>query len=261
MKLSENSKEWIRLDTAESTNDFLLNGRDFPSGTVVLAEEQTKGKGRLDRSWLSLRGKGLLFSGLISFRLNELPLEKLRFLPLLCGLSVLKTSQEFLEQNTEENKTILSVKWPNDVYLTRKGKTGKLAGILVETETGDGQNLRGVIGVGMNLTAAPELPDQKIMPVSLYENGDLPQEVFAVTLVRYINLYLRKLSEDNIKEELEEIRRYFFLKGRRISIAGESFVVDGMNDDGGLLLNCPVRDETRILYDTSQEILLDEVSV
>ena len=123
-----------------------------PHGTVVTAEEQSAGRGRQGRVWTAPAGKGLLYSAILR-GLDERHL----LLPLSVPLAVCEAA-EALRPGIE-----CGVKWPNDVWLEER----KLAGILIEAKPQDGW---AVIGVGLNLTVAPEeFPDDLKWPaVSLF---------------------------------------------------------------------------------------------
>jgi BirA family biotin operon repressor/biotin-[acetyl-CoA-carboxylase] ligase len=124
----------------ESTNADLLTAAALGAeeGIVRVAEFQSGGRGRLDRSWSSPVGAGLTFSMLIRPRV---PLPTWGWLPLLTGLA--------LAQAIGGDARL---KWPNDLLLGPDG--GKAAGILLQT--GDGA---AVVGVGLNVTTTrAELP-------------------------------------------------------------------------------------------------------
>jgi BirA family biotin operon repressor/biotin-[acetyl-CoA-carboxylase] ligase len=117
-------------------------------GLVVVAEHQTAGRGRLDRSWETPARSALTFSLLLR---PTAPTSRWPWLPLLAGYAVAKA----LKAAGFE----ASVKWPNDVLLALPdGQSGKVAGILVElVETPSGP--AAVVGVGLNVgMTAEELP-------------------------------------------------------------------------------------------------------
>ncbi|MGI8667690.1 MAG: biotin--[acetyl-CoA-carboxylase] ligase [Jatrophihabitans sp.] len=126
--------------TVGSTNSDLLAAAatGAPERTVLLAELQTGGRGRLQRSWVSPAGAGLTFSLLVR---PTVPVADWGWLPLLTGLALGQT----LGPDAR-------LKWPNDLLLGPAG--GKVAGILAQAEAG-----AVVIGVGLNVsTTAAELP-------------------------------------------------------------------------------------------------------
>jgi len=122
-----------------STNRFATRAaaRGEPEGTLVIAEMQKRGKGRLKRSWDSRFGKGLWFSIILR---PSFPAPKAGLLTYLAGVSVAQAV---------ENVTglIPDFKWPNDLLYKNK----KFCGILSEVEFIDGQINFIVLGIGINV--------------------------------------------------------------------------------------------------------------
>jgi BirA family biotin operon repressor/biotin-[acetyl-CoA-carboxylase] ligase len=106
-------------------------------GLVLVAEEQTEGRGRLDRGWVSPPRAGLTFSVLLR---PATPRATWSWLPLLAGVAVRRSVNDLCELNAK-------VKWPNDVLVGER----KLAGVLAEV-VGDAV----VIGVGLNVSTRPD---------------------------------------------------------------------------------------------------------
>lgn len=132
-------------DVATSTNALATErARDgAPEGLVVVAEHQTAGRGRLDRTWETPARSAVVFSLVLR---PTVPLTSWPWLPLLTGDAVARTLQEA--------GYAAGVKWPNDVLVGDR----KVAGILVErVETADGP--AAIVGVGVNVSlTAGELP-------------------------------------------------------------------------------------------------------
>jgi BirA family biotin operon repressor/biotin-[acetyl-CoA-carboxylase] ligase len=112
-----------------------------PDGTLVWALEQTAGRGRMDRAWSSRRGAGLWFS--VVLRPQGDP-NTAALLSLAAGVGLARALQA-------PTAGAAKLKWPNDVLLHGH----KLAGILAEAETYDGQVSFVVLGVGLNLDPGP----------------------------------------------------------------------------------------------------------
>jgi BirA family biotin operon repressor/biotin-[acetyl-CoA-carboxylase] ligase len=140
------------------------------AGTVLVAESQSGGRGRLGRSWESPAGAGLTFSMLLR---PVPPVPSWGWLPLLTGLALVRTlgSQARL-------------KWPNDVLYGSRG--GKVAGILVQSG-----NDAVVIGVGLNVsTRQPELPVETATSLLLEGHRELDRaELLVAFLGRFDGLY------------------------------------------------------------------------
>jgi BirA family transcriptional regulator, biotin operon repressor / biotin---[acetyl-CoA-carboxylase] ligase len=144
--LTSGSALWRSLEVVPeigSTNAALLAAaaEDAPEGTVLAAEHQVTGRGRLDRAWSSPPGAGITVSFLLR---PDVPAARRGWLPLLTGVAL-------AEAVGEVPGVRASVKWPNDL-LAAGG--AKLAGILAEVGGG-----AVVVGVGLNVsTRAEELP-------------------------------------------------------------------------------------------------------
>ena len=138
---------WRSLEVVESigsTNAELLAraGAGAEEGTVLVAEHQEAGRGRLDRTWTSPPRAGLTVSFLVR---PDVPAARRGWLPLLTGVAL-------AESVGEATGVRASVKWPNDL-LALDGR--KLAGILAEASSD-----AVVVGTGLNVnTNATELPD------------------------------------------------------------------------------------------------------
>ncbi|WNM29834.1 biotin--[acetyl-CoA-carboxylase] ligase [Streptomyces sp. Li-HN-5-11] len=142
---------WSEVDVVQrtgSTNADLVARADAGragEGSVLVAEEQTAGRGRLDRQWTAPARSGLFFSVLL--RPGEVPVARWGWLPLLTGVAVATGLARAAGVDT-------SLKWPNDLLVTVGGEERKAGGILAE-RAGEGV----VIGVGINVTLrADELP-------------------------------------------------------------------------------------------------------
>jgi BirA family biotin operon repressor/biotin-[acetyl-CoA-carboxylase] ligase len=124
-------------------------------GAVLVAENQTAGRGRNGRSWSVVPGAQLTVS--IGVSTDGIPLEAWGWIPLATGLAV-------VDAVTAETGVRAGLKWPNDVLAAPPGR-GKLAGILAELAT---SQRAVVIGVGLNVSLrADELPDPGATSLSL----------------------------------------------------------------------------------------------
>jgi len=146
-----------RLDvvarTGSTNADLLAAARaGAPDRSVLTAELQQTGRGRLDRSWVSPPGEGLTVSVLL--RPTGVPPARLGWLPLLAGLSLLRTIRE-------HTPLAAALKWPNDLLVGPPGGSpvAKCAGLLAEADAG-GARPAVVIGIGLNVrNRRAELPE------------------------------------------------------------------------------------------------------
>lgn len=143
---------WREVEVVQSTgstnSDLVSRAVDgkVAEGAVLVAEEQTAARGRLDRRWTAPARSGLFFSVLL--RPAEVPVARWGWLPLLTGVAVATGLSRAGGVDT-------ALKWPNDLLVTVDGEERKAGGILAERAGDDAV----VIGVGINVSLrAEELP-------------------------------------------------------------------------------------------------------
>ncbi len=130
-------------DEVDSTNRAVLaDPTGFPACSVLVAEHQVAGRGRLDRTWVTPARSALTFSTVL---VPNAPRVRWGWLPLLAGLAVCDAVRTL-------TGVPAALKWPNDVLAGVDG--GKLAGVLVQAS-----GRRAVVGIGLNVSTTPqELP-------------------------------------------------------------------------------------------------------
>lgn len=160
------------LAGCDSTNAVLLAraGAGAPSGTVILAECQTAGRGRRGRAWFAAPGDSLTFSLLWRFA----PRTDLSGLSLAIGLAVSLAIEKVGAGRT-------ALKWPND--LLKEGR--KLGGILIELVSGPRTppDLTAVIGIGLNLRLPATMPDDLRAASAALGDGVEPNALLASILI------------------------------------------------------------------------------
>ncbi|GAA2784269.1 biotin--[acetyl-CoA-carboxylase] ligase [Streptomyces showdoensis] len=140
---------WTSLDVVDSTgstnSDLADRADELPEGAVLVAEEQTSGRGRLDRTWTAPARSGLFLSVLLK---PDVPVHRWGWLPLLTGVAAASGLSKAAGAD-------LTLKWPNDLLVRVEGEERKTGGILAERAGADGV----VVGLGLNVTLRPdELP-------------------------------------------------------------------------------------------------------
>ncbi|MGW6860641.1 biotin--[acetyl-CoA-carboxylase] ligase [Streptomyces xanthophaeus] len=141
---------WTSLEVVDSTgstnSDLAARAASLPEGAVLVAEEQTAGRGRLDRSWVAPARSGLFFSVLLKPG-PAVPPEQWGWLTLLAGVATATGLSRAAGVDT-------ALKWPNDLLVTVDGEERKTGGILAERVAAGV-----VIGIGLNVTLTEdELP-------------------------------------------------------------------------------------------------------
>jgi BirA family transcriptional regulator, biotin operon repressor / biotin---[acetyl-CoA-carboxylase] ligase len=164
---------WAQLDVVErtgSTNADLMAAAaaGAPDRTVLVAEHQDAGRGRMTRSWVSPPGSGITVSVLL--RPAGVPPSRFGWLPLLAGLAVLDAVRQF-------SSAPAGLKWPNDVLIGAEPR--KVAGVLAEVV--DAHQPAVVIGIGLNVGAAP--PDQPFATSLAAEGSRVDRDAVLVALL------------------------------------------------------------------------------
>ncbi|MFD0415480.1 biotin--[acetyl-CoA-carboxylase] ligase [Streptomyces sp. NPDC127108] len=144
---------WTSLDvvaaTGSTNTDLAARADELPEGAILVAEEQSAGRGRLDRRWSAPPRSGLFFSVLL--KPDDVPVERWGWLPLLAGVAVAAGIARTAGVDT-------ALKWPNDLLVTVDGEERKAGGILAERAGSVGGGGI-VVGVGINVSLrADELP-------------------------------------------------------------------------------------------------------
>lgn len=221
-------KKIYYFETLSSTMDeaVKLGLAGTPEGAVVLAETQTRGRGRLGRHWLSPKHKGIYFSLILRPKIlpNATPI-----LTLLCAVSVCEAIKENLHLQAQ-------IKWPNDIFMHHK----KLGGILTELNAEMDVVRFVVIGVGLNantdkknlLASATSLKEQKKEQVNRLA---LLQEILRQIEKNYLNFGAH--GSGNI---VNKWREHSLTLGRRIKVICHKAHLEGqamdIDRDGGLLV-------------------------
>lgn len=150
-------KNIIHFDTIDSTNDYAKEiGNKVNGGTLIISEQQTKGKGRLGRSWNSKSGDGIWMSLIIKPKIEPY---KAPFLTLVAGASIIKALDHL--------GVDVSIKWPNDIILNNR----KICGILTELSAEMERVNYIVIGIGINIKTINFPNEIKEKATSLYKEG------------------------------------------------------------------------------------------
>jgi BirA family biotin operon repressor/biotin-[acetyl-CoA-carboxylase] ligase len=170
----------VAVAETTSTNTDLLDDTAAPDRSVLLAEHQVAGRGRLDRTWSSPPGAGLTFSVLLR---PQVPIPRWGWLPLLTGVA--------LHEALAATGVRVGLKWPNDLLAGDRPEPRKVAGILAQT-SGDVV----VVGIGVNVsTAADELPVESATSLLLSGGRQLDRaQLLAAILARLDSRYSQWLD-------------------------------------------------------------------
>jgi len=217
-----------------------------PEGTIIVVEEQTAGRGRVKRAWISPKGC-VAFSIILYPSIAHLP-----YLIMIASLAAVRSIKEITGLKPE-------IKWPNDILI--KGK--KVCGILIENEIKGANVEYAVIGIGINvnLNVADFL---EIMPIATSLSDELGKEISRLDMIRHIlieieRLYMalqagepvRRTSSLAGESVYEEWRDCLATLGKKVQASAGKIKYEGIAEsvdrDGSLLLRLDDGSLTRIV--------------
>src|SRR5579863_2201924 len=223
----------------DSTNSvaMALGEKGEPHGTVVIAEEQTAGRGRAGHTWHSEKTNGIYMTVLLR---PPIPPQQAPLITLVAGLAV-------REAILEQTGLAPDLRWPNDLLFGRK----KFCGILTEMNAEPDQIHFVAVGIGINANHE-HIPDglAKIATSLRIETGRAQSRVEIVTrLLRHLDSYYNRFLSDGpeaIVARFSEVSSYAWGKRVRIETASETYTgtTEGLEPSGLLRVR---RDDGRIL--------------
>lgn len=244
-----NGKTVILLESVNSTNDYgkKLAREGYGDWTVIIGKRQTRGRGRLGRSWESGSEKGIWMSVILK---PSLAPEKAQVITLAASVAVCRGIWDILGIKA-------GIKWPNDIVYGGK----KICGILTEISTGPEGINHIITGIGINVNQSPEdfKPDIRDRASSLKlikgEGEDLLKRPLLISVLKHFEKYLEQIHNMKTGLLMDKWREYSHTLGREVSVVlqGESFtgIAKDITEEGRLI----IRDDSG--YD--REILGGEI--
>jgi BirA family biotin operon repressor/biotin-[acetyl-CoA-carboxylase] ligase len=218
----------LRFDSVDSTNNEALKharlGAD--EGLCVIARQQTAGRGRQGRTWVSPAGGGIYLSVVLKPQIDA------KLLPLITLAASIAVHDTLVEIGLD-----LDIKWPNDVLVNEK----KVCGILAETTETD-RGLAVILGIGINVSTDSIPPDLVSTSTSVQREMDRPAAAAEIesSLLRQVDRWYSRLLEADgavaIIAAWAERSSYFRGKAVRVRLTDASFsgVTDGVEPNGAL---------------------------
>jgi BirA family biotin operon repressor/biotin-[acetyl-CoA-carboxylase] ligase len=220
-------KELFFYNTLESTNSRALEmaKEGAAEGTVIIAESQTKGRGRLGRTWLSAPGGNLYTSIILR---PPIPPQDAQTLTLTAAVGVAETISAF-------SPVPPTVKWPNDVLIDSK----KAAGILTEMNSEADRVNFVIVGIGVNVNMPPPAPlGRRATSIKEICGKVIDRAEFAQTLYSRLEKWYKVYLDEGFAPVLGAWKGYFDAEGKHVKIEGFD-KIEGICmgvDEGGALL-------------------------
>ncbi|AFK21765.1 biotin--[acetyl-CoA-carboxylase] ligase [Pyrococcus sp. ST04] len=224
LKTSLIGKKVVYFQEISSTND-VAKSEKFEEGTVIVADVQISGHGRLNRKWESPRG-GLWLSVILQPNVSMEDLPKITFLG---AVAVVRTLEEF--------SVPARIKWPNDVLVDFK----KIAGILVEKK-----GKRVILGIGLNVNNdAPENGTS----MKLYLGSELALTNVFKSLIENLDELYKVFMES--PRTILELARELMILGVPVKVVGDGEVVgvaEDVDDYGRLIVRLEDGSKKAVIY-------------
>nr|WP_317331765.1 biotin--[acetyl-CoA-carboxylase] ligase [uncultured Romboutsia sp.] len=230
----------VHFETIDSTNNYAKKvASQELEGTVIISEEQTKGKGRIGRPWHSKSKEGIWMS--IILKPNMIP-QKAPFITLIAGASIVKALNDLGVETT--------IKWPNDIIINNK----KIAGILTELSAEIERINYIVLGIGINIKTMEFSQEISEIATSLYKEGHTISRVDTIRkiLKEFEYLYLKYINEGSKEETLDICRQYSSIIGKDVYL---------IKDEEKELVRClDINQEGNLVVQTKDNIIRELIS-
>ena len=218
-------QEIIYHDTVGSTNTIAYNfaKNNAKEGTVVIAEKQTKGRGRLSRVWSSPKEKGIYLSIILRPKITPF---KAPVMTLMAAVSLAQAIRE----NTGAQAVI---KWPNDILVYGQ----KLSGMLSEMEAE--ADMVSFVNIGIGLNANNDLSDREPAATSLKQilKRDVSRKEI---LANYLDALERRIDAGDYDSVIPEWKNYTCTLNREVKIVTTNGIFSGLatdvDENGSLIL-------------------------
>ena len=221
-------RDIIYHELTQSTMDdaFSSGAQGAEEGTVIIAESQSKGRGRMGRSWISPKGKGIYMSVILRPQFSPNDFAKLT---LLAAVAVCEALRKVSDLD-------IGIKWPNDLLAGGR----KLAGILTELNAEVDQMKFVVVGLGVNINASKRALPGEATSLKI-ESGKSHSRVAVVQeILRSLEYWYADIERQGFEHVLKRWRELALILGKRIIIKEHHQEIHGeavdLADDGGLII-------------------------
>ncbi|MGD9678623.1 MAG: biotin--[acetyl-CoA-carboxylase] ligase [Vulcanibacillus sp.] len=210
------------LDSTQSMSHIMATNQS-PHGTIIIAEEQTDGRGRLGRVWYSEKEKGIWMSIILrpAFNIQSAPQ-----ITLLTSIIVQRTLKKMFDIDSK-------IKWPNDIYIDHR----KCAGILCEVK-GDLNNYYLVVGIGINThkTEYQDVIKNKAISIEEKINHSPKRLEIIIELINEFEKSYDSFQQDGLKIFREEYIDVMYGLNYKILYNNIIGYIKGIDENGHLLV-------------------------
>lgn len=225
-------REIFFFECISSTNTAAMElaSNGAAEGTVIMADAQTTGKGRLGRTWLSPAGQNLYISIILKPLIAPRDATMLTLMSAVACTSVIKNI----------TSVPVSIKWPNDIMVSQR----KLGGILTEIKADIDRILYAVVGIGININLEIDALPDNIRPIATsikHETGSVqPRTPFVIEILKEMERWYNILLTAGKAPVIHEWLKLSSTIGRTVKVTAGNNIFKGLaesiDDDGMLML-------------------------
>lgn len=237
------------LPTVHSTNRYLkeMDTSNINNGFVVVADEQTSGRGRRDKTFVSAKQAGIYMSILLKVGVMQ---QDIRFLTICAAVAVSKAIEAIC-------KTSADIKWVNDIFCNGKKICGILTEASLSAELQEADSV--IIGIGINTGQVSE--EIQHIATSVQEitgQRGIRNRLVAEVLNQFETIYIDYIKRGKKQDIISYYDSKLFIKGKRILVADTDnkymAVVIGVDEMGALIVE---DDEGKVNHLTTGEIIIN----
>ncbi|MCF6346738.1 MAG: biotin--[acetyl-CoA-carboxylase] ligase [Flavobacteriaceae bacterium] len=194
----------VKLNAIDSTNSYLkdlIKQTTIENWTVIVTDNQIKGKGQFDNSWISEKGKNLTFSILAKF--ESLKAKQQFYLNYSISIAIYNVLRYYIPEK-------LSVKWPNDILSANH----KICGILIESSINNSNVTHAIIGIGLNVNQE-KFPSNILNASSLkiVMNKTIDKDELLDKILLEVQYQLHLIQQQKFKEIKQQYEKILYKKG------------------------------------------------
>lgn len=227
-------RKLIHFDEIDSTNNYAkkIGNEGYPHGTVITAEKQTLGRGRVGREWKSYNNHGLWFSIILK---PDMEPEGAQVVTLAAAVAVVEGISEHLG-------IVCGIKWPNDIIIGN----AKLGGILTELSAEPGHINYVVVGIGINVNQEAADFDEEIknkaQSLRIITGEPISRVKLLGSILKHFEIIYSLLRDGSTGEIIEKCNKYSVTVGKAVRVVFKNVEYIGMAQaiasDGKLIVKC-----------------------
>ena len=222
-------KSWLTLETVDSTNNYamaLIQKRQIEHEIAIFAKEQTAGKGRRGKQWMSSKGENIILS--IAIPMQWLSISRQFEISVAAALGCCDLLRNIILAN-------LFIKWPNDIFIN----DSKAGGILIENVIKGKIWQWAVIGIGLNINQEKFGLENSATSVKIITGKNFEVKPLAEKLYECVLKRVEQLKQHHFTKMLQEYNDSLYARGKMVALQKQNIQfqtkITGVSASGELI--------------------------